>query len=276
MFDGHRWLPERIRKLSPVPDSVLVMRSQCNVLHSAPARVPSALSRIDHLGDLGDTARTERKPVFTGIVEEQGTVSSIESHGSGVRIVIDATTVLSDVEMGASIAVNGCCLTVVEFSGAHWAADAVPETMDRTNLGRLTAGDQVNLERPMQPTSRMGGHIVQGHIDGIASILAIDAQDDGSWRYRFGLSPELAGYVVEKGSIALDGISLTIAAIGPDWFEMAIIPHTASVTNLGKRSPGDVVNVEVDILAKYVERQLAANLKQTTEQTSMETTGANA
>jgi len=222
--------------------------------------------------------------VFTGIVEEQGTIKSIEPAGSGVRIVIDAQTVLTDAEMGASIAVNGCCLTVVEFSESEWAADAVPETMDRTNLGLLNAGDQVNLERPMQPTSRMGGHIVQGHIDGVAPILTIDAQDDGSWRYRFGLSPELAGYVVEKGSIALDGISLTVAAIGADWFEIAIIPHTASVTNLGKRSPGDVVNVEVDILAKYVERQLAANLQQpnpytnptSTTTSTNEPSGANA
>lgn len=195
--------------------------------------------------------------MFTGIVEEQGTVAALAAVGSGIRITIDATEVLTDAEMGASIAVNGCCLTVVEFSERRWAADAVPETMDRTNLGQLGVGDPVNLERAMRASDRMGGHIVQGHIDGTSTVSSVTAQDDDSWRYRFQLGPELAPYVVAKGSIAVDGISLTVADLGPDWFEIAIIPHTASVTNIGARAVGDLVNIEVDVLGKYVERQLA-------------------
>jgi len=198
--------------------------------------------------------------MFTGIVEEQGRVTAITPAGSGVQIQIAASDVLTDVQMGASIAVNGCCLTVVEFTDSQWTADAVPETMDRTSLGALVVGDAVNLERPLRPTDRMGGHVVQGHVDGVTRVISITPMDDGSFRYRFGLDPSLARYVVEKGSVALDGISLTVAAVAPppdaDWFEIAIIPHTAAVTNLGARSPGDPVNIEVDILAKYVERQL--------------------
>lgn len=198
--------------------------------------------------------------MFTGIVEEQGQVTAITPSGSGVSITIAATEVLGDAQMGASIAVNGCCLTVVDFDDRHWTADAVPETMDRTSLGALKIGDSVNLERPVRPTDRMGGHVVQGHVDGVTNIISITPMDDGSFRFRFALDPSLARYVVEKGSVALDGISLTVAAVAPppnaDWFEIAIIPHTFAVTNLGTRNAGDPVNIEVDILAKYVERQL--------------------
>jgi len=205
--------------------------------------------------------------MFTGIVEELGTVRSLDARGDGIRISIDATTVVSDAEMGASIAVNGCCLTVVEFDATGWSADAVPETMDRTNLGDLVVGGRVNLERPLRADGRFGGHIVQGHVDATTTIESITRQDDGSFRYRFALPSSLRAYVVEKGSITLDGISLTVASVDDPGsasntasFDIAIIPHTASVTTLGTRSPGGRVNVEVDVLAKYVERQVAASL----------------
>lgn len=198
--------------------------------------------------------------MFTGIVEELGTVRSLDAQGDGIRIAIDATTVTDDAEMGASIAVNGCCLTVVEFDATGWSADAVPETMDRTNLGQLEVGSRVNLERPLRADGRFGGHVVQGHVDATTTIESITAQDDGSFRYRFALPAALSAYVVEKGSITLDGISLTVASLQGRSFDIAIIPHTAAVTTFGTRSAGDVVNVEVDVLAKYVERQVAASI----------------
>jgi len=209
--------------------------------------------------------------MFTGIVEELGTVRSLDARGDGIRIAIDATTVVSDAEMGASIAVNGCCLTVVDFDETGWSADAVPESMDRTNLGQLVVGSRVNLERPLRADGRLGGHIVQGHVDATTTIESITEQDDGSFRYRFALPQELTTYVVEKGSITLDGISLTVASLIGEGagagFEIAIIPHTAAVTTLGLRTPGDLVNVEVDVLAKYVERQVAASIAAATNQT---------
>lgn len=195
--------------------------------------------------------------MFTGIIEETGTVRAIDAHGEGVRLRIDADTVVTDAEMGASIAVNGCCLTVVDFDATGWSADAVPETMQRTNLGQLSPGSLVNLERPMRADGRFGGHIVQGHVDGTTTVLAIDTHDGDSFRYRFALAADLAPYVVEKGSITLDGISLTVASLADDSFEVAIIPHTASVTTVGQRQLGDLINVEVDVLSKYVERQVA-------------------
>ena len=169
-------------------------------------------------------------------------------------MTIAASTVLDDVEMGASIAVNGCCLTVVEWGDDWWSADAVPETMDRTNLGGLAPGDPVNLERPLAANGRYGGHVVQGHVDGTGEVHSIEELDDGSWRFTFTLPSELANYVVEKGSIAVDGISLTVAAVTPSTFSIAIIPHTFAVTAMGQRNVGDTVNLEADVLAKYVER----------------------
>ncbi len=198
--------------------------------------------------------------MFTGLVEEVGTVRSVTPVGEGARVEIEATTVLGDVEMGASIAVNGCCLTVVEWGDDWWAADAVPETMDRTNLGRLGPGDPVNLERPLAANGRYGGHVVQGHVDGTGEVVSIDELDDGSWRFTFALPPELASYVVEKGSIAIDGISLTVAAVTPTTFSIAIIPHTFAVTAMGRRQVGDTVNLEADVLAKYVERLVRPSL----------------
>ena len=198
--------------------------------------------------------------MFTGLVEEVGTIRSVVPVGEGARVTIEATTVLDDVEMGASIAVNGCCLTVVEWGDDWWAADAVPETMDRTNLGGLEPGDPVNLERPLAANGRYGGHVVQGHVDGTGEVQAIDELDDGSHRYTFSLPPELASYVVEKGSIAVDGISLTVAGVTPTSFSIAIIPHTHAVTAMGRRQVGDTVNLEADVLAKYVERLVRPSL----------------
>ena len=198
--------------------------------------------------------------MFTGLVEEVGTVRAVSPNGDGARVEIEASTVLADVEMGASIAVNGCCLTVVEWGDRWWAADAVPETMDRTNLGRLEPGDPVNLERPLAANGRYGGHVVQGHVDGTGEVTAIDELDDGSWRFSFSLPSDLASYVVEKGSIAVDGVSLTVADVSPTSFAIAIIPHTYAVTAMGRRCVGDRVNLEADVLAKYVERLVRPRL----------------
>jgi len=192
--------------------------------------------------------------VFTGLVEEVGTVRSVTPVGDGARVEIGAALVLTDVEMGASIAVNGCCLTVVDWGDGWWAADAVPETLSRTNLGALGPGDPVNLERPLPANGRYGGHVVQGHVDGTGAVQRIEQLDDGSYLFTFSLPAELGVYVVEKGSIAVDGISLTVADVTPTTFSIAIIPHTHAVTAMGRRRVGDTVNVEADVLAKYVER----------------------
>ncbi len=193
--------------------------------------------------------------MFTGIVEETGTIRSLTRGGGGARLEVEARLVLTDAEMGSSIAVNGCCLTVVDLGSDWWAADAVPETLERTNIGSLQVGDAVNLERPLAAAGRFGGHIVQGHVDATTSVEAVDEQPDGSWLYEF-LTPEsLSRYIVEKGSVAVDGVSLTVAAITPTTFSIAVIPHTHEVTVLGRRNPGDLVNIEADVLAKYVEAQ---------------------
>ncbi len=197
--------------------------------------------------------------MFTGIVEEFGRVRAIIPNAGGARLEIDATTVLADAKLGDSIAVNGCCLTVVECGSDWWAADAVTETLDRTSLGALHAGDGVNLERSVRVDDRLGGHIVQGHVDGVGRLASREALPDGSTRMRFTIPTPLLRYVVEKGSITLDGISLTVAALddAEGVVGVAVIPHTLSVTSLGPKGPGDPVNVEVDILAKHVERLLA-------------------
>ena len=202
--------------------------------------------------------------MFTGIIEELGHVRDRYAAGACERLVIAAAVVLDDVTMGASIAVNGTCLTVVEWGDDWWAADAVPETLRRTNLGALAIGDRVNLERPLAASARLGGHIVLGHIDTTIPLLErrlLDpaAPDDGTVELTFGLPATLAALVVEKGSVALDGISLTVASVGRDargrhTFDIAVIPHTRQVTTLGVRMPGDVVNFEADYLAKVVAR----------------------
>jgi riboflavin synthase len=187
--------------------------------------------------------------MFTGIVEELGTVLSRE----GPRLRIGARTVLDDVELGASIAVNGTCLTVVGWDAATgwWEADVVAETYDRTSLGRLEPGHRVNLERPVRLSDRLGGHLVQGHVDAVGEIER-PAPD-----LRVRTEPSLLRYVVEKGSITVDGISLTVADVDADGFSVAVIPHTMEVTTLGHKGVGDLVNLEVDITAKYVERLLS-------------------
>jgi riboflavin synthase len=194
--------------------------------------------------------------MFTGIVEELGRVRAIVPQEGGVRIEIDATTVLDDATIGASIAVNGCCLTVVELGADWWAADAIIETIDRTTIGTLAGGDRVNLERPVRLSDRLGGHVVQGHVDCIGVVSARDGLPDGSTRLRVDVPGDLTRYVVEKGSITVDGASLTVADVDDDGFAVVLIPHTLAVTTLGVRHPGDTVNLEVDVLAKYVERLL--------------------
>jgi riboflavin synthase len=196
--------------------------------------------------------------MFTGIVEELGAVRAVTPNEGGARIEITARRVLEDAELGASIAVNGCCLTVVELGPDHWAADAVTETLDRTSLGSLRAGDPVNLERPVRLADRLGGHLVQGHVDAVGTVLHRAPLPDGSTRMAFAAPATVLRYVVEKGSITVDGISLTVAGVGDDAFEIAVIPHTLAVTTLGARQPGDPVNLEVDVVAKYVERLLVA------------------
>ncbi|HEY3724386.1 MAG TPA: riboflavin synthase [Acidimicrobiia bacterium] len=200
--------------------------------------------------------------MFTGIVEERGRVRALDRHEGGARIEIDATTVLADAGIGASIAVNGCCLTVVELGDGWWAADAVTETLVRTSLGRLAVGDPVNLERPLRLDDRLGGHLVQGHVDGVGELVDRAPLPDGSTRMRFQLPAHLTRYLVEKGSITVDGISLTVAALHDDGFEVAVIPHTLEVTNLGALQAGSEVNLEVDVLAKYVERLLTTTPSQ--------------
>ena len=192
--------------------------------------------------------------MFTGLVEELGTVRAVVPNATGARLEIEAETVLEDVVLGASIAVNGCCLTAVEFGEGWWAADAVEETLGRTSLGALQAGDRVNLERPVRLSDRLGGHIVQGHVDGIGEIAARETLADGSTRVVITTDDTVLRYVVEKGSIAVDGVSLTVVSVEDKSFEFALIPHTATVTTLGIKGPGEPVNLEVDLVAKYVER----------------------
>lgn len=194
--------------------------------------------------------------MFTGIVEETGTVRTTRPREGGVTFEIAAAVVLDDVELGASIAVNGCCLTVTAFDDGAFTCDAVIETLARTNLGVLAPGDRVNLERPLRVGDRLGGHLVQGHVDATGTVRARDPQPDGSVLIGFTAPPEVMRYVVHKGSVTVDGISLTVAAVATDGFTVAVIPHTLAVTTLGGRAPGDAVNLEADTVAKYVERLL--------------------
>ncbi|WP_286928508.1 MULTISPECIES: riboflavin synthase [Aeromicrobium] len=193
--------------------------------------------------------------MFTGLVEEKGTVVALDDLGDAVRITIRGPVVTSDAGHGDSIAVNGCCLTVVDPTQDTFSADVMRESLNRTSLGDLEAGSEVNLERAMQAGARMGGHIVQGHVDGTATL--IDRAPSEHWEVvRFSLPAELARYVVDKGSITVDGTSLTVVEAGDDWFSVSLIPTTLADTVLGDRKPGDRVNLEVDVIAKYVERLL--------------------
>lgn len=192
--------------------------------------------------------------MFTGIIEELGEVRSITGSDEGARLWVRAGGVLDGARVGESIAVSGVCLTIVALEGAAFAADVVAETLRRTTLGGLRSGDPVNLERPLRLDQRLGGHIVQGHVDGVGTVTAVRPEGDGVWM-EIAPPPALMRYLVEKGSVAVDGVSLTVAGISESvGFAVALIPHTLEVTTLGRRGVGDRVNVEVDVLAKHVER----------------------
>jgi len=194
--------------------------------------------------------------MFTGIIEELGKVKSVELRGDNARVVIEARLVTEDIHEGDSIAVNGVCLTALDVNGGSFSADVSRETLDRSTLGRLFPGAPVNLERSVTPVTRLGGHLVQGHVDARGKFLnAIDHH--GSWTLRIAYPQEIARYLVFKGSVSVEGISLTIAELTDDYFEIAIIPKTWEVTNLSHLRPGDDVNLEADVIAKYVERILS-------------------
>lgn len=190
--------------------------------------------------------------MFTGIIEELGRLRERSATGPTTRLVFDASVVVSDAVVGASISVNGCCLTVVDLDAWGWAADAVAETTKRTNLSSLAVGQAVNLERPLRLADRLGGHLVQGHIDAVGRVVA------GPPDLRVRVPSPWTRYVAAKGSIALDGVSLTVVDVDQDVLEVAVIPHTAEVTTLGQRRPGDAVNLEVDVIARYTESLLGA------------------
>ncbi len=193
--------------------------------------------------------------MFTGIIEELGRVRSVEANGENARIVIEARTVTEGTNHGDSIAVNGVCLTALDVTPSSFAADVSKETLERSTLGRLRPASPVNLERAVTPMTRLGGHIVQGHVDATGKFLeAID--HGGSWTVRIAYPRELAPYLVFKGSVTVEGISLTIADLAPDHFDIAVIPKTWEVTNFSHLQPGDEVNLEADVIAKYVERIL--------------------
>jgi riboflavin synthase len=195
--------------------------------------------------------------MFTGIVAHRGKVADVEKGTDGMRMVLD-TGPLPDLELGGSISVNGVCLTAVEVAPGRVGVEVVKETLDRSTLGALEAGDAVNLELPMQADGRFGGHVVQGHVDGVGEILSIEVVGEGK-RMRLRVPGRLTRYMVEKGSITVDGVSLTIAALDGTELEIALIPHSLEVTTLGLRSVGEKVNLEVDVLAKYVESLLKAD-----------------
>lgn len=191
--------------------------------------------------------------MFTGLVEERGTVVHIDELSDSVRMTVSGPLVTSDARHGDSIAVNGVCLTVVGQESDSFTADVMRETLSRSSLGALAAGDAVNLERAARLDARIGGHLVQGHVDGTAEVLSISPSDN--WTLvKFSLPIELARYVVEKGSITVDGVSLTVVEAGDDFFSVSLIPETLTATTLGSRAVGDIVNLEVDAIAKYVER----------------------
>jgi riboflavin synthase len=191
--------------------------------------------------------------VYTGIVEELGEIIEV-APGPTTRLTVRGPLVTSDANPGDSLSVNGVCLTVVEVAGATFTADVTAETLGRSSLAAAGAGDAVNLERPATLASRLGGHLVQGHVDGLGTLL--ERSDDG--RLRFGIPPGLSRYLVEKGSITVDGVSLTVVDVGEDFFTVALIPTTLAATTIGTMPLGGRVNLEVDVVAKYVERLLGA------------------
>ena len=199
--------------------------------------------------------------MFTGIVEERGEVVAVDRHAGAATVTVRGPLVTADAGHGDSIAVNGVCLTVTAAAGGTFTADVMAETLSRTALGALAPGSPVNLERPLRLGGRLGGHLVQGHVDGVAAIVSRSPAEH--WDVmRIAIPPGLARYIVHKGSVAVDGVSLTVSAVGGDdggspWFEVSLIPATLSGTTLGSAQPGSHVNLEVDVIGKYVERLLA-------------------
>jgi riboflavin synthase len=207
--------------------------------------------------------------LFTGIIEELGSISALDRRAAGARIKISARNVIEKTNEGDSIAVNGVCLTALEITSNSFAADVSTETLKRSTLGNLTVGAKVNLERAVTPTTRLGGHIVQGHVDSTGNFLqAVRAGE--FWMVRIGFPKEIARYLIYKGSISVEGISLTIANLADDYFEIALIPKTWELTNLSTLKNGDEVNLEVDMIAKYVERILLFGKAETGEGITME------
>ncbi|MGW8455264.1 riboflavin synthase [Streptomyces niveus] len=195
--------------------------------------------------------------MFTGIVEELGEVTAVENLGDSSRFRLRGPAVTEDAKHGDSIAVNGVCLTVVDLAEGEFTADVMAETLKRSSLGALVPGSRVNLERPMAVGDRLGGHIVQGHVDGTGTVVEREASEN--WEIvKISLPADLTRYVVEKGSITVDGVSLTVVDAGPDYFTISLIPTTLALTTLGIKQPGDPVNLEVDVIAKYVERLMAS------------------
>jgi riboflavin synthase len=193
--------------------------------------------------------------MFTGIVEELGTVDSLEDQGDAIRLTVRGPLVTSDAGLGDSISVNGCCLTVATRGDESFTADVMHETLAKTSLGALAPGTRVNLERAVTPATRLGGHIVQGHVDGTGTVEQRTPSEH--WELvRVSLPAELERYLVPKGSITVDGISLTVVEVGDDWFTVSLIPETLARTTLGFKHTGDVVNLEVDVIAKYVEKMV--------------------
>jgi riboflavin synthase len=197
--------------------------------------------------------------MFTGIIEEVGTLQSFEPREAGARIRVNCQEVATDAVEGSSIAVNGVCLTALDITPSGFSADLAPETLRRTNLGDLGTGSLVNLERPLLATGRLNGHVVQGHIDGTGELLSLEQLGSDNWWLRVRVPPELQRYLVFKGSVALDGISLTVAALEGDVLSITIIPYTYQATGLRQLKPGARVNVECDIFAKYAEKWFSAS-----------------
>ena len=193
--------------------------------------------------------------VFTGIVRELGRIESLNGESAGIRLRVVAPVTASLTAAGDSVAVNGVCLTAVDVEGGVLAFDAVPETLRRSSLSRLAEGGSVNVEPAVRAGEPLGGHLVQGHVDGVGRVLRLEPEGEGA-RLTVAAPQELLRYIVDKGSITVEGVSLTIAALAPDSFEIALVPHTLRATTLGSLAPGDEVNLEVDVLAKYVERLL--------------------
>jgi riboflavin synthase len=190
--------------------------------------------------------------MFTGLIQDVGTVESVDSGADGTRLRI-ATSLAGEIDLGDSVAVNGICLTATGCDAAGFETEAMNQTLEVTALAGVDEGDRVNLELAMRASDRLGGHIVQGHVDGVATVASV-AEDGFARRIRVNLGPELLRYVIEKGSITLSGVSLTVAGLGEDWAEVSLIPETLERTNLGDAAAGDKLNVECDIVAKYVER----------------------